>query len=361
MDERYRDFEKTEQLLFGFSLQDRLAALAKLGDFLAEKNEQLEAVMELTYRENKWFILENQQKALEAIRTVFLDRQKLNEWVAQYPNLKETTNSKKTIAVIMAGNIPLVGFHDFLCVFVAGHKALLKLSDKDKYLFPFLLQKLVEIEPCAKDYFEVTERMTDFQGVIATGSNNTARYFEAYFSKYPHIIRKNRNSIAVLDGTETDEEIIALGHDIFDYFGLGCRSVSKLFSPKGYDYDRALGLWHEAFKTMVLHDKYKNNFDYNYALYMLNRTKFLINGCLILIEDKNLFSRIASIHYETYEDLQTLENQLVEIEDQLQCVSTKVVLDKVRTVNLGATQQPTLMDYPDGVDVMAFLVDELGK
>ncbi len=359
MDGRYRDFEKIDNLVLGFNLQERLAALAKLGDFLAEKNEQLEAVVTQSYNENLWFTIENQKKSIDAIRTVFLDRQKLHNWVAQYPDLKEYTSPKKTIAVIMAGNIPLVGFHDFLCVFVAGHKALLKLSDKDKRLFPFLLQKLVEIDSRAKDYFEITERMTDFQGVIATGSNNTARYFEAYFSKYPHIIRKNRNSIAVLDGSESDEEIIALGHDIFDYFGLGCRSVSKLYSPKGYDYDRALGLWHEAFKTMVLHDKYKNNFDYNYALYMLNRTKFLINGCLILIEEKNLFSRIASLHYETYEDLQSLENELIAIEDQLQCVSTKADLAQVRTVTLGTTQQPTLMDYPDGVDVMAFLVNEL--
>ncbi len=350
MDERYRDFDKLS-ISLEMTLTERINALVRLGDTLAKDDEQLENIIQRSYIENKWFTEENQQQALTAIKNCFLNEESLNNWIAQYPDLEEVSEMK-TIGIIMAGNIPLVGFHDFLCVFVAGHKAMIKLSDKDKYLLPYLLEKLVAIDARVKSHFYFTERFTDFQAVIATGSNNTARYFESYFSKYPNIIRKNRTSVAVLDGKESDETILAFGHDVFDYFGLGCRNVSKIYVPEGYNFNHLLEIWHDNFKEMAMHDKYKNNFDYNFALYMLNRTPLLNNGCLILIQEKNLHARIASLHYDTYKNVEELENELLSIKESLQCVSTLAEFPTLKTVVPGGTQQPSLLDYPDGEDVM---------
>ena len=356
MDERYRNFEKIDALIGGMSLQERINALVTLGEKLSAPDENLDAVMRRSYFDNKWFTEENQQQSISAICNSFLEKQKLNDWLLQYTDLQAFTLPMKNIGIVMAGNIPLVGFHDALCVFVAGHCSLIKISDKDKYLLPYIVALLEEIDSRTTDYFSFTERFTDFQGVIATGSNNSARYFEAYFGKYPNIIRKNRNSVAVLNGEETDEDLLAIGHDIFDYFGLGCRNVSKLYVPEGYDFDRALNVWHENFKEMVMHDKYKNNFDYNFALYMLNRIKFHNNGCVIVWEEKTLSSRIASLHYEVYKNTQDLENELLAIENQLQCVSTIIPFTALKTVAPGITQSPTLNDYADNVDVMKWLL-----
>jgi len=264
-----------------------------------------------------------------------------------------------TVALIMAGNIPLVGFHDWLCVFVAGHRAKVKLSDKDKRLLPLLVKKMGDWKHESWAFTEFLgegDRMAGFDMVIATGSNNTARYFEQYFGKYPHIIRRNRNAVAVLSGLETPEEMHALGQDIFSYFGLGCRNVSKLYVPHGYQFDALLEALHE-YRELIHHDKYKNNFDYNFTLYIMNGLAHKNNGCLLLKEDPALQARIASVHYEYYDDLQELDALLADKRDEIQCVVGNIKVKDFEVLPFGKSQEPGLSDYPDGVDVMRFLTE----
>jgi hypothetical protein len=355
MDGRYRGIEESlAKFELGIALDERIDLLVRLGEYITKSDEKLDACVHLSYLENKWFIEENIRLALDAIVKAFLDKDKLNQWVEQY-DIPAFTRNPKIVGIVMAGNIPLVGFHDALCVFVSGHHSLIKLSDKDKRLLPYLIEVMKQLDKRVANYFTFSDNLKGMEAVIATGSNNSARYFEAYFSKYPHIIRKNRNAIAVLDGTETEEELIALGRDIFEYFGLGCRNVSKIYIPKGYELTKLLEVLHESYKEIILHDKFKNNFDYNYALYALNRVPFLATGSLLVTEDKSLQSRIAMLHYEFYEDKKELEQQLLTQLDDIQCIATWLQFEQLKTVPLGATQRPTLTDYPDGVDVMQFL------
>jgi len=336
---------------------ERLDLLAELGEYLlAEPDAELQAVIEKTYFDNRWFTEANVRTALQAIAHAFLDREKLREWAARY-DMPDHPHPQKTVALIMAGNIPLVGFHDWLCVFVAGQRAKVKLSDKDKHLLPFLVKKLGEWAFESWEYTEFvdeSDKLTGFDAVIATGSNNTARYFEQYFGKYPHIIRRNRNAVAVLNGYETAEDLHALGRDIFTYFGLGCRNVSKLYVPHGYHFDALLEALHE-YRDIVHHDKYKNNFDYNFTLLILNSQAYKSNGCLLLKEDPSLQSRIASVHYEYYDDLNDIDQLLAARKDEIQCVVSKVQLRDFAALPFGKSQEPRLEDYADGVDVMAFL------
>ncbi|MBI5916833.1 MAG: acyl-CoA reductase [Bacteroidetes bacterium] len=338
-------------------MHHRLAALARLGGYLLEKDDYLDAVIHRTAYNNPWFTKENQERAIRAIATQFLNLEKLQAWANGYEIAEAPL--MKTIGLVMAGNIPLVGFHDLLCTFVAGHKAQIKLSDKDRFLLPHLLNLLEKFAPGAADYFEIVEQLKGFDAVIATGSNNSARYFEAYFGKYPHIIRKNRNGVAVLDGSESEEELLALGKDVFRFFGLGCRNVSKIYVPQGYDFQPLMERLHE-YRDIVLHDKYKNNFDHNLAFVMLNRTPYLNNGCIILTESQAIASRIAMLHYEFYEDKNWLEMELKNRQEEIQCVVAKPDLLKLPVVAFGKTQEPGLADYPDGVDVMGFLSGGLG-
>lgn len=332
---------------------DRITALAKLGERLSQPDEYLDALMHRTHYNNAWFTIENQRLALSAIVEHFLQKTKLEEWANHY-NI-QPNGPGKTVGMVMAGNIPLVGFHDLICTFTAGHKAQIKLSEKDQYLLPFLLKLLKDIAPASEQYFEIVEKLNGFDAVIATGSNNTARYFEAYFSKYPHIIRKSRNAVAVLTGSETPEELKELGKDIFRFFGLGCRNVSKLFLPKDFDFKPLLETLHE-YRDLVLHDKYKNNFDYNMALVMLNRTPYYNNGCVILQENAQTASLIAMVHYEYFTSENELEEKLAAASEEIQCVVGKGErLPGIELVPFGKSQEPGLADYPDGVDVMRFL------
>ncbi len=335
------------------TLQQRIDALVKLGDHLLGQDDYLKAVMHRTQFNNQWFTIENQERAVNAIAQAFLNREKLESWAAAYKI--EDAPPIKTVGMVMAGNLPLVGFHDIVCTFVAGHKSQIKLSDKDKFLLPYLLKLLSDFNPATESYFKIVEMLKDFDAVIATGSNNSARYFESYFGKYPNIIRKNRNAVAVLDGSETDDELHGLGKDVFRYFGLGCRNVSKLYLPEGYDFQRLMEKLHE-FKDLALHDKYKNNFDYNMAFIMLNRAPFTNNGCVILTEDQAIASRIAMLHYEYYQDKNTLASALKDRADEIQCVVSREDLPGWNCVAFGKTQDPGLSDYPDGVDVMEFLL-----
>lgn len=338
-------------------LQERLDLLAELGHYLrAGGDEDLDAAVQQSSIENQWFTEGNIRSALKAIAEKFLDRDKLAAWIAQYP-MADPGYPEKTVALIMAGNIPLVGFHDWLCVFAAGQRAKVKLSDKDKRLLPLLVQKMGHWRKDSWAYTEFlsdNDRLKDFDAVIATGSNNTARYFEQYFGKYPHIIRRNRNSVAVLTGLETIPELYALGRDIFSYFGLGCRNVSKLYVPHGYHFDMLLETLHE-YREMILHNKYKNNFDYNFTLYIINNIPHKNNGCLLLKEDTSLQARIASVHYEYYDDLHDLDAQLADHKNDIQCVVSNVQLPQFQVLPFGQSQEPGLNDYADGVDIMQFL------
>lgn len=339
------------------TLSERIDLLAELGQYLRQTpDEALEAAIRQSNVENQWFTPENVHAAITAIATRWLEKDTLNRWAAGYP-IAQHTHPEKTIGLVMAGNIPLVGFHDWLCVFVSGQRAQIKLSEKDKRLLPFLVRQMGDWAFESWEYTEFvgeTEQLRDFDAVIATGSNNTARYFEQYFAKYPHLIRRNRNGVAVIDGSESMADLFALGRDIFTYFGLGCRNVSKIYVPHGYNFDILLEALHE-YRDIIHHNKYKNNFDYNLTLYILNNMPYRNNGCILLREDPSFSSRIAAVHYEYYEDRDEVAGLLNEHRDEIQCVMAKSALPGIEALPFGKSQEPGLSDYADGVDVMRFL------
>ena len=341
------------------TLTDRLATLTQLGQHLTgPEDEFLTALQKRTEFNNGWFTLENQRAAVAAIATQFLDGDKLRAWVAPYAGIRDDEGGPdKTVGLILAGNIPLVGFHDILSVYVAGHRARIKLSSKDEYVLPYLLQLLARFDARAADYFEIVPLLKDFDAVIATGSNNSARYFEAYFGKYPHIIRRNRNAVAVLTGEETEEQLRGLGHDVFRYFGLGCRNVSKLYVPQDYDFQPLLEVFHE-WKHLQNHVKWKNNFDYNYALTTLNKESFHLTGPLMVLEEKAIVSRIGTLHFERYGARSRVQGELREQAEEIQLIVSGVPLPEVGEIpvfGFGEAQAPGLGDWADGVDVLAFL------
>lgn len=332
----------------------RIKALTRLGQCLSDMTgEEWDTVFAEAQAYNPWFTRENQVLALHAIRDEMLDEKKLRQWIAPYTWPQQFR--RKKVGLILAGNIPAVGFHDVLCCLMSGHFAMIKLSEKDSVLIPFLLQKLVETDASFAQQFAFADQLKGMDAVIATGSDNTGRYFHAYFEKYPHIIRKHRNSVAVLTGSETEEQIRQLGKDIFSYFGLGCRNVSKLYVPQNYEPQMLLEVLH-GFNEIVLHHKYKNNFDYNIALYLLNKVHYLNNGCIMLLENQEISSRIASLHYERYTDMNDLAARLKKDTDKIQCIVSEVSVPGFQTVDFGQSQQPVLWDYADGTDTLQFLI-----
>ncbi|MCF6213736.1 MAG: acyl-CoA reductase [Flavobacteriaceae bacterium] len=348
------------------TLTDRIIAFEKLGQFLAQfstenfkkngcpdkDNQYFEAFSLQLKRQqefNAWFTKSQLIYACK-IWSTELTNNNLRYWTSNYTLDK---NISKTVAIIMAGNIPLVGFHDFISALIAGHKVLVKQSRNDKHLLPLLAKYLEYVAPKFKDFISFTnKKLEKFDAVIATGSNNTARYFDYYFEKYPNIIRKSRNSVAVLTGNETYEELTLLGEDIFRYFGLGCRSVSKLYVPKNYDFDQLFKAVYQH-KELINYQKYQNNYDYNKAVYLMSEFKLLENGFLMLKEDPSYASPIATLFYEYYDNLHQLERKINNDADKIQCVVTQCGIKKA--VPFGTTQQPKLWDYADGVDTMAFL------
>lgn len=295
---------------------------------------------------NGWFDQENVRIAFKHL-SLMLEESEMNKWVSEY-NLDDNVKPK-TIALIMAGNIPMVGFHDLLCVLISGDKALIKLSSDDNILLPKVIEVLCELQPEFKSLIEFSfGKLEGFDAIIATGSNNSARYFETYFGKYPSIIRKNRTSVAVLDGSESEKDLSNLADDVFMFYGLGCRNISKVFIPENYD----LNLLFKAFfryKDVVDNNKYGNNYDYNKAIYMMNKIDFVENGFLILKEDESLNSPLSVLFHETYSDKTQLKNKLSKLSEELQCV---VGVDENQ---FGDAQIPGCFDYADGVDVMKFL------
>ena len=339
------------------TLSERIEALSILGKQLLEPSDERETVIHRTAHNNAWFTIDNQKKAIQEIATHFLNKELLENWVKNYDYLEpnQANPQPKTVGLIMAGNIPLVGFHDVLCVFMSGNKAQIKISDKDPYLLPYLFKILKDIDPRTVDFLQITEGfLKGFDAVIATGSNNSARYFEAYFGKYPHIIRKNRNAVAILRGAETAEDLALLGLDVFTYFGLGCRNVSKIYVPKGYNFTSLLEAFHE-FREIVQHDKYKNNFDYNFTLLILNKIHHEANGCILMRETTDIASPIAVVYCEYYNDLTDLKINLWERRDDIQLIVAKERVEGLPSFYFGEAQKPSLSDYADGVDTMQFL------
>ncbi|MGB7395180.1 MAG: acyl-CoA reductase [Pricia sp.] len=313
-------------------------------------SQQLDETINLAGHKNGWFTEENVLFALESWGNL-LREDALSAWLSHYDL---TRNQEKTVAIIMAGNIPLVGFHDLLAVLITGNKALLKMSSNDNVLISFIRNYLMSIEPLFEDIIRIPKgKLEGFTAVNATGSNNTARYFEHYFGKVPNIIRKNRNSVAVLTGDESPKQLDALGKDIFQYYGLGCRSVSKLFVPKGYNFDTFFTSIY-GYNQIVQQNKYANNYDYNKAVYLMSDFKILDNGFLVLKEDEGYASPIASLFYEQYASLKGLRERLKKDADQLQCIVGDGIFDN--EIPFGKTQIPSLGDYADGVDTVDFLL-----
>lgn len=339
------------------TIEQRLDALIALGEVLRTPDESMTQLIEDAHQYNAWFTPRVTRQAVSAIAAM-LNAADLQTWFKKYdiPNAPAGNAFKKrTIGLVLAGNIPLVGFHDVLCVLSSGHKALIKLSSQDQKILPYILTLLVSIEPAFSSQIQLTERLENFDAVIATGSGNTSRYFEYYFGKVPNIIRKNRNSVALLTGNETEKDLEGLGHDIFDYYGLGCRNVSKIYVPEEYNFSTLFeGI--EPFNFVGEHHKYHNNYDYNKSVLLLNKVKHYDNGFLLVREDEALASALAVLHYEEYSSLQAVSDKLKSQANLIQCIVSGEDLDTLnQKVGFGESQSPRLWDYADGIDTMKFL------
>ena len=312
--------------------------------------EDFQDLIQLSQSHNGWYTPENVYFSIQSWATALTEKN-LEKWLQAY-NLE--INEPKNVGLILAGNIPLVGFHDFLSVLISGNKVLVKTSSNDQFLLPFLAKYLIAIKPeFAEKITFVEGKLENFDAVIATGSDNTARYFEYYFKDKPSIIRKNRNSVAILNGKETKEQLEALGEDIFRYFGLGCRNVSKLFVPKGYSFT---AFFEAIFKyqDIIHYEKYANNYDYNKAVFLMSNFKLLDNGFLTIKEDSSYASPISSVFYEFYDSIEALQTRLESDSEKIQCmVSNNLVAN---SIDFGQTQKPNLWDYADNIDTISFLL-----
>lgn len=336
------------------NLSERKLILVKLGEILKDlESYEMEQLFYKAETENPWFTIRNIKDAVDAIRDQYLSSDALQRLIDIY-HLDDNIVSRK-IGLILAGNIPLVGIHDVICCFLCGHISLLKYSDKDKVLMKWFIDKIKTIEPISSSYFEEVDKLKDYEAAIATGSNASAVHFEYYFRHVPHIIRRNRNSVAVLTGDESDEQLTLLGADVFSYFGLGCRNVSMILVPKTFDIERLIKAF-EPYKDIIHHHKYKNNYDYNLALMLLNKETFLQSDFLIFKESDQIISRIASIHYKYYLDQSDLTQWLNARKEEIQCVVSSIQINDINTVSIGEAQCPTIHDFADGVDTMAFLL-----
>lgn len=323
-------------------MEKAIRNLAELGKQLST-SEDLKEEIKNAVGKNPWFIEPFVQHAVDAVINEMLDEQRLKEWLKSY----ELRAVNKTIGLIFAGNIPLVGLHDFMCCYVTGCKMKIKLSSKDDALFLFVIKALSEIDAEINESVEIVDTLKNYDAVIATGSDNTNRYFEYYFRDYPKILRKNRNSVAILTGEETKEDLTKLADDIFLYFGFGCRNVSKLYVPVGYNFEKLFPAF-ESYKWLHTHNKYMNNYDYQRTLLLMNSIQHLSNDFVMLREHASIASPIATLHYEFWHDENVLNTHLKQNEEKIQCIVSKN--------NFGTAQHPTLSDYADGVDTMKFLL-----
>jgi hypothetical protein len=328
------------------NIKERIELLVQLGEYFLKDDEALQEVKGKANYQNAWFSLEFIDLALKNIADNFLQRQLLEDWVKQY-NIKDDPSPQKKVGVIMAGNIPLVGFHDLLCTFISGHKAVIKASSKDEVLIKHVVQKLTEWDAATSKYITLADNLKNCDAYIATGSNNSSRYFEYYFSKYPNIIRKNRTSVAVLKGDETAEELNLLSDDVLLYYGMGCRNVSKIFAPEGYDFVQLLDALKKYSRFADFH-KYRNNYDYQLALLIMNGKFYMTNDVVVLTENESVFAPVSQLNYSYYDDPKALIQSLQNNSD-VQCIVGKDFTP------FGAAQTPSLTDYADGIDTMKFL------
>ncbi len=312
---------------------------------LSDHPEWLDA-KEKAFKENSWFTPEFIVRSVSEIANRYLLKETLEKWAISY-QLPEQTDFSKKIGVVMAGNIPLVGFHDFLSVFISGHRAVIKPSSKDAVLIRHLVAVMQDMNPDVKTLVSFSEMLKGCDAYIATGSNNSSRYFEYYFGKYPHIIRRNRTSVAVLSGTETGDELNALADDVYLYFGLGCRNVTKIYVPENYDFLPLLTSF-KKYNYLAEHHKYKNNYDYNLALHILNKKFYMTNESIILAEENSPFSPISQLNYELYTDENSILTSLKN-HPEIQCIVSR------QTIPFGQSQCPSVNDYADGVDTLSFL------
>ena len=328
------------------NLQQRIEILEKLGKYILSDHVDWVTVKENAALENNWFIPEFIELSTNNIAKTFLAKDSLQTLADTY-EIPSVTAPIRNIGIVMAGNLPLVGFHDFLCTFISGHRQTIKASTRDQVLIKHLVDKLAAWNPETGNLVSFAEMLKGCDAYIATGSNNSSRYFEQYFGKYPHIIRRNRTSVAILDGNETASDLDQLADDVYQYFGLGCRNVTKIYVPMEYDFVPLL----EAFKKynyLSDHHKYHNNYDYQLAVLLINKRYYMTNGSIILHEDKQLFSPISQLNYEFYTDQKVLTESL-QSDSNIQCITGKGYIP------FGSAQQPGITDYADGVDTLKFL------
>jgi len=341
---------------YDMTIEQRIEAFTTLGDLirqeLSNSSEEFETIITKAKVHNQWFAPRFTRIALNSIANL-LKKESLESWVLQYES-EMFEESPLKVGVIMAGNIPLVGFHDFLSVLISGKVFKGKLSSQDEFLLPYIAEKLIDIEPEFGSKIEfVPHLLKDFDAVIATGSNNSARYFDYYFGKYPHIIRKNRNSVAIISDEDTEDDLKKLADDVFLYFGLGCRSVSKIFVPKGYSIPTILEQFNH-YMFLHEHTKYFNNYEYNKSIFLLNKIPHFDNGFHLITENASYASPVSVLNYEEYEDLDSLERRLIMENEQIQCIvgGDKVTISHEK---FGNSQYPSLSEYADNKDVISFL------
>ena len=335
------------------TLQARIKAFFDLGLYLnaVENQAEIELWADRASHQNNWFTIENTKKSLKAIADYFLQEELLTQWTELY-DIPDKSTTIKSIGVIMAGNIPAVGFHDLMTIVLSGHACVAKLSSQDSYLMTVLIEKLLEINPNLE--IIIADKLNEVDALIATGSDNSARYFEYYFRNKPHIIRKNRTSVAILNGNETEEDFLNVGKDITDYYGLGCLNVSKMYVPENYNFTQFYDSI-ESLGDIFYHNKYKNNYDYNKSIYLVNMMPHFDNGFMILAPSEALVSPISVIFYEEYKNEGDLKKIIEKNRDKIQCIVSKNSWVE-KSVNFGDAQKPKLWDYADGVDTMAFLL-----
>lgn len=329
-------------------LQQRKELLVQLGTYMLSHDEDWLLAKQKAFLANNWFIPQFVDLSTETIAHNFLQPEKLQKLANEY-NIPEENPLPKKVGIVMAGNIPLVGFHDLLCVFLTGHYAWIKPSTKDEVLIKHLVSKVVEWNAEATPYFVLSGMLKNCDAYIATGSNNSSRYFEYYFKNYPTIIRKNRTSVAILEGNESKEDLEALADDVYQYFGLGCRNVTKIFVPEQYNFEPLLAAF-KKYDFLINHHKYKNNYDYNLAVLMINNRYYMTNGSILLVEDPSPFSPISQLHYEYYTNAGEVRMALL-LDENIQCVAGH------HNIPFGEVQCPQISDYADGVDTVKFLLD----
>jgi hypothetical protein len=330
------------------NLQERINLIGRLGEYMLSETEAWQEAKEKAVRENSWFIPEFVELAVKNIAESFLEKDALTNWANHY-KLETLDTEPKIVGIVMAGNIPLVGFHDLLCVFITGHIAHVKASSKDEVLIKHLVSVMASWNNKVNELISFSVMLKGCDAYIATGSNNTAGYFDYYFGKYPNIIRRNRTSVAILSGNETNKELDKLADDVYQYFGLGCRNITKLYVPEEYDFIPLLSAF-KKYNYLADHHKYKNNYDYNLAIHLLNKKYYMSNESLLVVEDASFFSPISQLNYEYYKDVDQLIASL-NGKEELQCIAGQ------NFTGFGQVQAPSLFDYADGIDTFQFLTN----